>query len=118
MLVRGSEWFTPADLAELALAGLPHTKRKINERAAECGWKCAVDDRGVALARHRYVDGWPLHVPTYDEALAIFAAREIILAHHGSTSPYDCPSKIIDRFAELKAAGDAKRQAAQARIAA
>ncbi|MGR6327706.1 hypothetical protein ACU5AX_01435 [Sphingomonas sp. XXL09] len=63
----------------------------------------------VMPARHRYVDGWPLHVPTYDEALTIFDAREVILAHHGVTSPYDSPAKIIDRFASLKAEGQAYR---------
>lgn len=59
-------------------------------------------------ARHRYVDGWPLHVPDYDEAQIIFDARHEILAMHALSTPYDSPSKIIDRFAELIAMKDAK----------
>nr|WP_239474398.1 phosphoadenosine phosphosulfate reductase family protein [Sphingomonas sp. BT552] len=65
-------------------------------------------------ARHRYVKGWPLHVPTYDEAQIICDARHTILRQHGATSPYDSPSLIIDRIAGLKATGEAKR----ARLAA
>ncbi|QRY97118.1 hypothetical protein JT366_07745 [Sphingomonas paucimobilis] len=49
----GKEWFTAAELAELALAGLPTTKRKINERAAEERWAIAVDAKGMPLARPR-----------------------------------------------------------------
>lgn len=62
-------------------------------------------------ARHRYVDGWPLHIPTYDEAVLIFDAREVILRQHGVTSPYNSPALIIERFTELHAAGAAKRAA-------
>lgn len=60
-------------------------------------------------AQHRYVSGWPLHIPTYDEAVQILETRNVILGHHGIASPYDTVSKVIDRFAEMKAAGDASR---------
>ncbi|WP_454278937.1 transposase domain-containing protein [Sphingomonas sp. Marseille-Q8236] len=53
----GKEWFTAAELAELALAGLPTTKRKINERAAEERWAIAVDAKGMPLARPRQARG-------------------------------------------------------------
>jgi 3'-phosphoadenosine 5'-phosphosulfate sulfotransferase (PAPS reductase)/FAD synthetase len=62
-------------------------------------------------ARHRYVDGWPLFVPDYDEAQIIYDARHEILAMHDLSTPYDSPAKIIDRFAELVAARDLKRAA-------
>ncbi|QRY97286.1 hypothetical protein JT366_08730 [Sphingomonas paucimobilis] len=35
------------------MAGLPTTKRKINERAAEERWAIAVDAKGMPLARPR-----------------------------------------------------------------
>ncbi len=47
------QWFTSAELAELKLAGLPASKRKINERALLENWALAVDDRGQPLARRR-----------------------------------------------------------------
>lgn len=46
-------WFTALELAEMALPGLPKTKRKINEAAAERGWAFAVDTAGRPLARPR-----------------------------------------------------------------
>lgn len=48
----GKSWFTAAELAELALPGLPRTKRKVNERADAENWKAAIDD-GLPLARMR-----------------------------------------------------------------
>lgn len=53
----GKEWFTAAELAELSLAGLPTTKRKINEKASEECWAIAVDAKGAALARPRQARG-------------------------------------------------------------
>lgn len=49
----GKEWFTAAELAELALPGLPRTKRKINERAASDGWALRTGIAGQPLARPR-----------------------------------------------------------------
>lgn len=46
-------WFTAAELADLALPGLPRIKRKVNERAADENWALAVDSRGAPLARPR-----------------------------------------------------------------
>ncbi|MES2987650.1 MAG: DNA-binding domain-containing protein, partial [Pseudomonadota bacterium] len=52
-LAGGKDWYTAAELAELALPGLPKTKRKINERAsAEC-WALRLDQAGSPLARPR-----------------------------------------------------------------
>ncbi len=86
---------------ELAAALVVAKQRAAERRALEA----------ALPARHRYVDGWPLHVPTYDEAVMILDARHVILGHHGLTSIYDSPAKIIDRFTDLKALGDAKRAA-------
>lgn len=49
----GKSWFTAAELAELALPGLPRTKRKVNERADGEAWKAQVDASGLPLARAR-----------------------------------------------------------------
>ncbi|MBM3929317.1 MAG: DDE-type integrase/transposase/recombinase, partial [Sphingomonadales bacterium] len=64
MLMQHRQWWTAADLAELGLAGLPRSKRKINDRAADDNWACAVDDRGMPLARRRDArgGGWEYHV--------------------------------------------------------
>lgn len=49
----GKNWFTAAELADLALPGLPKTKRKVNERADDENWKAKVDAMGMPLARNR-----------------------------------------------------------------
>lgn len=49
----GKNWFTASELEELALPGLPGSKRKINERAAKEGWSAAIDKSGLPLARNR-----------------------------------------------------------------
>jgi putative transposase len=46
-------WFTAADLAELALPGLPGAKRKINQLAEANRWALQIDRAGQALARPR-----------------------------------------------------------------
>lgn len=54
-------------------------------------------------ARHRYVKGWPLYLPTIDEAETVARTRRQILAHHNAASPYVTASAVRDRFAELLA---------------
>ena len=51
--VGGKEWFTAAELAMLALPGLPRNKRKLNERASLEGWALRTDPAGRPLARPR-----------------------------------------------------------------
>ena len=46
-------WYTAAELADLALPGLPATKRKVNDLAAAKGWALARDLGGAPLARPR-----------------------------------------------------------------
>lgn len=47
------EWFTAAELADLALPGLPADKRSLNRRARGENWQLRVDGEGRALARPR-----------------------------------------------------------------
>lgn len=47
------EWFTPAELADLALPGLPADKRSINRRAQEERWSMRTDASGELLVRPR-----------------------------------------------------------------
>jgi len=52
-------------------------------------------------ARHRFVKGWPLFVPTHEEAMQIVTCRQIILAQHGLDDAYSTPALVRDRFSEL-----------------
>lgn len=47
------EWFTAAELADLALPGLPQDKRSLNRRAREESWALRSDPAGAPLARPR-----------------------------------------------------------------
>ncbi|MES2753131.1 MAG: transposase domain-containing protein [Pseudomonadota bacterium] len=49
----GKCWHTAAELAELALPGLPRVKRKINERASAEAWALRTAACGAPLARAR-----------------------------------------------------------------
>ncbi|MED5546172.1 MAG: transposase domain-containing protein [Pseudomonadota bacterium] len=49
----GREWFTAAELAELALPGLPAEKRALNRWANEKGWAYRKDQCGELLVRKR-----------------------------------------------------------------
>lgn len=51
------EWFTAAELADMALPGLPRTKRGVNDVKDREGWGQAVDDQGQALSRPRRARG-------------------------------------------------------------
>jgi len=45
------EWFTPSELAELGLPGLPADKRSINRRADDERWRMRRDSSGAPLVR-------------------------------------------------------------------
>ena len=87
----GKEWFTAAELAELALPGLPKTKRKINERAAHECWALRVDASGAALARPRIGArgaGLEYHVDAIPAAArAALVAKGVGAVAHVSTDP-------------------------------
>lgn len=93
---RGKTWFTAAELADLALSGLPNTKRKVNERADAEGWKLAVDTAGMPLARPRVGQrggGLEYHVSLMpDAAKADLARRGIVFA---ASDPAD-PAQVRD----------------------
>lgn len=71
-------------------------------------------------ARHRFVDGWPLYIPTLEEAAVIVAGRSTILRMHGREDVYFTAQKVRDRFAELIAEREAKeaRKRARSKVAA
>lgn len=52
-------------------------------------------------ARHRYIDGWPLHLPTHEEAREIAAVRAVLLERHQLRNYYATGVAVRDRFAEL-----------------
>lgn len=60
-------------------------------------------------ARHRFVKGWPLYVPTLEEAALIVAGRAAILAQHGLDDMFNTPALVRDRFAELLTMKEAKK---------
>lgn len=57
----------------------------------------------------RYVSGWPVRMPTPDEAEQIVEARRIILARHALPEIYPSADAVLDRFAELIAERDDRR---------
>lgn len=71
----------------------------LDRAKARCAERRAIE--AALPAHHRFVKGWPLQIPTLDEAAQIAAGREIILAHHGSENIYSTASEVRERFAEL-----------------
>lgn len=70
-------WFSAAELAELKLPGLPHHKRKVNERAASDGWALRTGHFGEPLSRPRQTRGGGLE---YHVDVLPAAARAAIAA--------------------------------------
>lgn len=86
-----------ADVApHLLPASLAADLERAKVRAAE---RRAIE--AALPARHRFVKGWPLYVPTMEEAEAICAGRATILRMHGREIIYSTAGKVRDRFAEL-----------------
>jgi putative transposase len=79
MHCHAKSWFTAAELAELKLAGLPKSKRKINERADQENWKVATGSHGLPLARPRTGRGGGLEY----HVLLLPAAAKADLARRG-----------------------------------
>lgn len=78
----------PADmLADLRQAKLHATSRRQLEASMP--------------ARHRYVAGWPLYLPTVVEAAKIAAVRAVLLDRHHLPNHYPDGASVQDRFAEL-----------------
>lgn len=81
------ELLSPSLLADIGWAKVRAAERRALEQALP--------------ARHRFVDGWPLHVPTLEEAEQIVSARRAILAHHGHADDYGTPARVVARFEQL-----------------
>ena len=74
------------------LADIEQAKAKAEERRAI---------EAALPARHRFVKGWPLFVPTSEEAEIIVDGRRRILAQHGLDDAYYSSGLVIQRFEEL-----------------
>lgn len=85
----GKEWFTAAELAELALPGLSRAKRKVHERAVEECWALRQADDGTPLARPRVgARGGGLE---YHVSVLPIAARSAIIAMGVSAVAHTSP---------------------------
>ncbi len=76
------EWFSAAELAELALPGLPGDKRSITRRAREERWAAQTDAQGELLARPRRGRGGGIefHADVLPAPARIELARRGVLA--------------------------------------
>lgn len=74
------------------------------QRAVEVGRHRAAERQAIERAMPaalRYVKGWPVRLPTMDEAAAVAIARGHILEHHGLSNIYGSARAVRDRFADL-----------------
>lgn len=111
----GKTWFTAAELADLALPGLPRIKRKVNERAAAELWSQRVDNDGQSLARPtgRRGGGLEYHFSVLPAAArAAIAARGIEAIADISPVPQTQAAQLWRAFerASAKAQGEARRR--------
>lgn len=77
----------------------PDLVRAIGEAKAKSDERSKLE--AALPAGLRYVKGWPVRLPTMDEAIQVVAAREVILRHHDLPIKYPTARSVIDRFAEL-----------------
>ena len=73
------EWFTAAELADLALPGLPSDKRSLNRRAKDERWNLRADLAGQLLARRRAGRGGGIEY----HASLLPAAAQLALTERG-----------------------------------
>lgn len=85
------EWFTAAELAELALPDLPADKRSINRRAQEERWSTRIDAAGELLVRKRGGRGGGLE---FHVSLLPGPAR-LELAKRGITGDRPGPALVV-----------------------
>lgn len=83
----GQEWFTAAELAELALPGLPGDKRSLNRRARLENWalRCAADGSPLSRPRLGRGGGTEFHLSLLPAQARIELARRGIVAAVPST---------------------------------
>ncbi|MFC0686429.1 transposase domain-containing protein [Novosphingobium clariflavum] len=84
------EWFTPAELADLALPGLPADKRSINRRAQEERWSMRTNAAGELLVRPRAGRGGGVE---FHVSLLPGTAR-LELSRRGLTDARPAPEKV------------------------
>lgn len=92
----GKIWFTAAEIADLALPGMPKAKRKVNERAQDEQWALKVDRTGHPLARPRTGRGGGLE-------------------YHHSLLPASARAELVKRGIVFDAANDIEIEGADAR---
>jgi 3'-phosphoadenosine 5'-phosphosulfate sulfotransferase (PAPS reductase)/FAD synthetase len=92
---------SPGLAADLERAKIDAARRRAIEEAMPAGL--------------RYVDGWPIRVPTQDEAASIVVARREILVRHRLEELYPTARLVIDRFQELMDLNGTKRRAKEDR---
>lgn len=113
----GKSWFTAAELADLALPGLPRTKRKVNERASAERWALKVDEAGAPLARPRAArgGGFEYHVSVLPPA-ARLALTKVELADVADVSA-EVPETDASLWRWYEAQSAKVKQEAQRRMA-
>lgn len=93
---RGSQdWFSAAELAALALPGLPAEKRQIARRAQEERWSTRTGADGALLVRTREGRGGGIEF----HASLLPGAAQLALAQRGITGVRPVPEAIEDRGA-------------------
>lgn len=80
-------WLSAEEIADMALPGLPRSKRHVNERAAEERWALKIDAEGMPLARRRAGRGGG----TEYHVQALPAAARAELVRRGLASADDAP---------------------------
>jgi transposase InsO family protein len=104
-------WLTAAEIAALALPGLPATKRGLNKVLEREGWAAARDTKGAPLARPRSGRGGGTE---YHISLLPAAARAVLARNAEAAKPEPTPAELWAAYDALSAR--AKREA-QARLA-
>ena len=112
----GKTWYTAAELAELALPGLPKSKRKVNDRAQQDGWALRTDDAGRPLAQPRQARGGGLeyHIDVLPaSARAALAAMGVAVVADVSAQPETSAARLWRWFEGTNTAtkAEAKRRA-------
>lgn len=109
-------WWTAQDLALQTLPGLPTTKRKVNDVAAQQGWADRVNAAGQRLARERKGKGGGLEyhytvLPV--QAVAALVTRGLVLNQDGAAKPVAGRS---DLWAAFDALPETKKAVARFRL--
>lgn len=106
------EWFTAAELAELALPGLPGDKRSINRRARDERWqhRCDVSGEPLARARSGRGGGIEFHVSLLPGSARIALVERGIAADSHAEAEIETPEASAWRWYEAQS-GKVKKEA-------